>query len=93
MLLYLFIFFPEKENEPKETARVPLIPARRTVGRRARKLPRLRRGQTGPHADSARRSDARRGTKGKNLYPKQIDTPLSRGGYLRPIALGEEPQK
>jgi hypothetical protein len=40
--LVLFIFFHGKENEPKETARVPLNPARRHVGRRVRKLASLR---------------------------------------------------
>ncbi len=43
ILLYgLFIFFPGKENEPKETARVPLFPARRPNARRTRKLASLR---------------------------------------------------
>ena len=36
----LFIFFHVKENEPKETARVPLGPAPRHIGRRTRKLAR-----------------------------------------------------
>ena len=40
--LGLFIFFLGKENEPKETARVPLNPVRRHVVRRARKLASLR---------------------------------------------------
>jgi hypothetical protein len=42
LLLNLFIFFPGKENEPKETTRVPLNPVRRHVVRRARKLTSLR---------------------------------------------------
>ncbi|MDJ0722915.1 MAG: hypothetical protein QNJ04_14870, partial [Desulfobacterales bacterium] len=41
-LYYLFIFFYGKENEPKETARVPLCPARPRGGRRARKLASLK---------------------------------------------------
>jgi hypothetical protein len=46
LLLGLFIFFPGKESEPKETARAPLNPARRRGGWRTRKLTRLRRVQT-----------------------------------------------
>jgi hypothetical protein len=38
----MFIFFRVEENEPKEDARVPLHPARRRVGRRARRLASLR---------------------------------------------------
>ncbi|MDJ0668617.1 MAG: hypothetical protein QNJ61_15125 [Desulfobacterales bacterium] len=38
----LFIFFHGKENEPKETARVPLNPARRRIERVSRKLASLK---------------------------------------------------
>jgi hypothetical protein len=34
----LFIFFHGKENEPKETARVPLAPARQHIERVSQKL-------------------------------------------------------
>ncbi len=59
----LFIFFPGKENEPKETAvsRLTLRVAA-SVGARGNS-PALRRGQTGPRADSARRVDAYKGEK------------------------------
>jgi hypothetical protein len=43
---HLFIFFHGKENEPKETARVPLSPARRRADRRARKLASLKQVRT-----------------------------------------------
>jgi hypothetical protein len=66
----MFIFFPGKENEPKETAVSRFILRVATsVGARG-DSPAFRRGQTGPRAYSARRVDARRGTKGKNLKPK-----------------------
>jgi hypothetical protein len=64
----LFIFFPVKENEPKENARVPLYPARRFNDR----LPRAARvgtrfSQTGRYASPVRIADARRGTKGRTI--------------------------
>jgi len=46
-LISLFLFFPGKEKESKETARAPLGPARRRCGRSARKLTRLRLGYGG----------------------------------------------
>jgi hypothetical protein len=54
MLLNLFIFFPVKENEPKETAvsRFNLRVAA-SVGARGNS-PAFRRGQTGPRANPAR---------------------------------------
>jgi hypothetical protein len=39
---YLFIFFHVEENEPKEDARAPLLPARRRIERVSRKLASLR---------------------------------------------------
>ncbi len=42
----MFIFFDGKENEPKETARAPLIPARRCQGRRVSELASLRQADT-----------------------------------------------
>ncbi|GEM_PF-2336612 len=46
-LIALFLFFPGKEKESKETARAPLNPARRRGGRSTRKLTRLRIGYGG----------------------------------------------
>ncbi|MDJ0720014.1 MAG: hypothetical protein QNJ04_00185, partial [Desulfobacterales bacterium] len=42
----MFIFLHEQENEPKETARVPLSPARRCQVRRVSELAALKQADT-----------------------------------------------
>jgi hypothetical protein len=42
----IFIFFHVQENEAKENARVPLLPARRRRGRRVSELASLRQADT-----------------------------------------------
>jgi hypothetical protein len=68
-LLNWFIFFPGKENEPKETA-VSRLTLRVDVpnGPRGNSLR-----SNSPRALSLRHIDARRGTKGKNQKPKKIE--------------------
>ena len=84
--------FPCKKTEAKVNARVPLDPARRRVGRSARKLAPpplwLRRDSDPPEAGkqvralySVRPADARSGTKGnsKNKSSKTASKPVSKG--------------
>ncbi len=52
-ILSLFIFFRGKENEPKETARVPLPPARRVIERVSRKLAALKQAREPNPPDNA----------------------------------------
>ena len=73
--LYLFIFFHVEENEPKEDARVPLHPARRHLGRGARKIVSLK--QVHALFPSAM-SMLGAGQRGKP-EPQRIDTPGSMG--------------
>jgi hypothetical protein len=80
-----FIFFNMKENEAKESARVPLNPARRRGDRRTRKLvPLLSGTQTVRAFESVRPVDARRGTKGiRKPNPFIPFSVLIRGGNRR----------
>jgi hypothetical protein len=79
---------PCKKTEAKETARVPLNPARRRHGRSTRKLASLRQSA---RFLSGRIADARRGTKGNSKHRSQklFSSPL-RGGFLKPPAMREE---
>jgi hypothetical protein len=74
--MLLFLFFFGKEKESKETARVPLDPARRRCSRSTRKLARLAAGSNSPCAlfRHPRRCSARDNGK---LKPKNDQTPLS----------------
>jgi len=71
--------FSRKKTEPKESARAPLLPARRRIGRSARKLARLWRPQTVRALFADRPVDARRGTKGNSfdLTVNLVAAPLS----------------
>jgi len=68
----LFIFFHVEENEPKEDARAPFLPARRRRGRRTRKLARHAADSDSPRSFSRphRRCSAR--DKGNQKLPAFI---------------------
>jgi hypothetical protein len=62
----MFIFLHGQENEPKETARVPLSPARRCQVRRVSELAALKQADT---LLSEPVADAQRGTMGIKTQP------------------------
>jgi hypothetical protein len=87
----LFIFFHVKENEAKENARVPFNPARRRVGRSARKLTPLsaelrQSARFIPPAPSMLGTGQRETRKPKAQNPFYAPPP---GGQLRPPTLRE----